>query len=90
MKIDRTLVLKERAHALAHSVDDGPEHRVGSAVFSSRRYDPDSGVTSLLADAASGDWSWKPGRYHQDPGHIFTDAEIEALYPNREYRLNAR
>jgi hypothetical protein len=48
---------------------------------------------ALLLDTShvfGGDWSWRPYRYAKDPGHIFTDAEIEALYPNREYRPNAR
>jgi len=43
-----------------------------------------------LAEDLFGDWSWKPDRYSQDPGRVFTDEEIEALYPNREYRPNAR
>jgi hypothetical protein len=79
----------------ADRVLDTPEHtlHLGGA----RRYDPDGGASaedgaqmSLLSDLCSGDWSWKPWRYKQDPGHIFTPEEIEALYPNRMYFLNAR
>ena len=88
--IDRAALLKARKEALDAGVDDSPEHRVGSAVTSPRRYDPESGVTSLLSDKSTGDWSWHPERYPQDPGHVFTDAEILALYPKREYIPNAR
>ena len=38
----------------------------------------------------SGDWSWQPWRYAKDPGHVFTSAEIDVLYPGRVYRPNAR
>lgn len=72
------------------SVRDIPDHPVSSAAFSVRRYEPASGTTSLLTDMACGDWSWKPGRYPADPGRSLTAAEIDALYPNREYRPNAR
>lgn len=39
---------------------------------------------------SGGDWSWRPYRYAKDPGRVFTDAEIDALYPGRVYRPNAR
>jgi hypothetical protein len=46
-------------------------------------------VPDLMA-SLMGDWSWKPYRYKQDPGHIFTSDEIERLYPGRVYIPNAR
>lgn len=51
--------------------------------------DTSAGLSSLGADSV-GDWSWKPHRYEQDPGHKLTDAEILALYPDRVYVPNAR
>jgi hypothetical protein len=47
-------------------------------------------VTSFTLNVGDGDWSWRPYRYAKDPGHIFMDAEIEALYPGRVYVPNAR
>lgn len=29
-----------------------------------------------------GDWSWKPDRYPTDPGKVYTEAQIQALYPD--------
>lgn len=28
-----------------------------------------------------GDWCWKPDRYPADPGKVYTESQIAALYP---------
>lgn len=28
-----------------------------------------------------GDWCWKPDRYAQDPGKVYTESQVQALYP---------
>lgn len=47
-------------------------------------------VSTATQLAGRGDWSWRPYWYAKDPGWVFTDAEIDALYPGRVYRPNAR
>lgn len=49
---------------------------------------PQNDIAVLLH--GDSDWCWRPYRYQQDPGHIFTDEEIEALYPGRVYTPGAR
>lgn len=34
-------------------------------------------------------WAWDEDAV-RDPGHILSSAEVDALYPGREYRVNAR
>lgn len=47
---------------LQETILDTPEHRVASGIFSARKHDPASGITSVLVDMSTGDWSWKPLR----------------------------
>lgn len=69
----------------------------GRLTYNPRTYTPsdnesEGGTYSVLPDngLGNGDWSWKPWRYAADPGRVLSDAEIEALYPGREYTPNAR
>lgn len=51
--------------AVEEKILDLPEHPVSGPLFNARKYDPSSGHTSLMAEVASGDWSWKPHRNTQ-------------------------
>lgn len=62
----------------AETVLDVPDHPVSAASWSARRYDPVSEVTSLMADRASGDWSWKPKR-----NEAFPQFGMPAMKPHR-------
>lgn len=94
----KELAMAEKEYAAKHNARLADE----DTIFQQCMYGPgdpiviEARVSDILRafldtpETGNGDWSWKPWRYAKDPGHIFTDEEIEALYPGRVYTPSAR